>query len=262
MDLTQLALGIQFIEFDIRDLFYFVKEFYVPPLVEEWFNEGVFICQPRSMSIMPLGPALTIEPWSLQEENKKRHSTTTEKYVLLQILQMMPLKLDGHDSAKLVLHELAVVAWNCLEDCSPLKPEERRYVLRRRPEAQVVLVLDRWVSHAVLHACRKKHEGLLFEASMYSLLLHYSGKLKDQVDEEVESGLNVQLGRTVQEMSWNQDQYHRARALINRVFDLVDIAYVVIRRESTEEKLKGARLLLTDELKDVKPPKPSPEDQE
>lgn len=264
MDYLQLALGVQFIEFDFGDLFFTMKEDYPSSeQLEEWFDEGVFLCQPKTMAIMPLGPALTIERWTVLHEGKKRRSTSTDEYVLVQILHISPMKMNGDDSSRLVLHELVVVAWDCQEDWTPYKPLDQRYKAKRRSEEQFLVVLDRWVNHSVLHACRKGHFGLLFEKSMYHRMLDNSRELIRKVQDEVEWGMSVQLGRTVQDMTQNITSFHRARALTLRVFDLVDIAYVSVRRETAQQSLHGARLLITDELTAVKPSKQdSPEDVE
>ena len=256
MDLTQLALTVKFVEFSFTDLFYVASDFYSPELVERWFEEGVLQCQSRSLAIMPLGRGLSIERWTLRQQEKKRYSTDDSQYVLLQIVHMMPLRFNDNDKAKLVLHELVVVAWECTDDWSPLKPADSRYKLKRRREEQFLLVLDRWVCHSVLHACVKGHLGLFFDRSMYLDMLRYSRDLMEKVDLEVGSGVNVHLGRTVQEISDNLDKFHRARALVSKVFDLVDVAYVVINRETTVEALQGARLFITDELTGVKPAPP------
>lgn len=259
MDLTQLAVTVKFMEFNFADLFYVMQEHYKEELVEEWFDEGVFLCQPKGIETLPFGRALSIDRWTIHDEEKKRYSTDNEQYVLVQILQMMPLRLNGFDAAKLVLHELVIVAWDCTDDWTPLKPADKRFKLKRRSEEQFVIVLDRWVSYSVLHACRKGHLALLFDRSMYLDMMRYSKELMRQVDEEVNSGMNVQLGRTMQEISSNLDKFHRARALLRRVFDLVDVAYVTVQQETTVQELQGTRLFITDELTAVKPPPmPSP----
>lgn len=259
MDLTQLAVTVKFMEFNFSDLFYTMKDHYKAELVEEWFDEGVFICQPKSTEILPLGRALTIDRWTMQDEEKKRYSTDNEQYVLVQVLHMMPLRMNGNDDAKLVLHELVIVAWDCTDDWTPLKPADKRFKLKRRTEEQFIIVLDRWVSHSVLHACRKGHLALLFDRSMFVDMMRYSKELMRLIDEEVEWGMNVQLGRSVSEISSNLDKFHRARALLRRVFDLVDLAYVVVQQETTVAELQGTRLFITDELTGIKPPPmPSP----
>lgn len=262
MDLTQLAVTVKFVEFNFLDLFYIVKDHYDPELVEKWFEEGVSVCQPRGYYVS-LGPSLSIDRWTLQLEEKTRHSTDDDKYVILQIIHMMPLRFNGADNARLVLHEMVVVAWDCEDDWTPLKPQERRFKMKRREEEQFVLVLDRWVSHSVLHAFRKGHLGLMFHQTMYLKMLNYSKELMKKVNEEVERGMNVQLGRSFEEISSNLDKYHKARALVGKVFDLVDVALSVVTRETPVEELQGARMLITDELTGVKPSSmPSPIDQD
>ncbi len=258
MDLTQLAVTVKFVEFNFLDVFYIAKDPYNPELIEKWFEEGVAVCQPRGY-YRSLGPSLSIDKWTLQLEERTRHSTNDDQYVILQILHMMPLRLDGHDNARLVLHELVVVAWDCEDDWTPLKPTERRFKMKRREEEQFLLVLDRWVSHSVLHAFRKGHLALMFHQTMYLKMLNYSKELMKKVNDEVERGMNVQLGRSFDEISTNLDNYHRARALLRKVFDLVDVALTVITRETPVEELQGARILITDELTGVKPsPMPAP----
>src|SRR5687768_14413373 len=113
MDMRQLALPVEFVEFDFMKLFYIMKEEYHnrSELVEQWFNEGVFICQLKSVEILPLGPQLSMERWSWTEEEKHSHSLINDDYVLVQILHMMPLRLNGDDDAGLVVHEMVIVPW-------------------------------------------------------------------------------------------------------------------------------------------------------
>ncbi len=259
MDHSQLALTFKFVEFNFLDLYYKVKDQYDPELIEKWFEEGVWECMPRSLGPLPGGRALSIDRWTKQFEERTRKSSDDDQYVILQILQMMPLRLNGDDNARLVLHELVVVAWDCEDGWTPLKPQERRFKMKRREEEQFVLVLDRWVSHSVLHACRKGHLGLMFHEVMYLKMLNHSKELMKKVNEEVERGMNVQLGRSFEEISSNLDKYHKARALLRKVFDLVDVALSVVTGETPVEELQGVRMLITDELTGVKPsPMPSP----
>ena len=250
-----MALRVQFVEFDFKELYYKVREEYpTSEHLEQWFDEGDYLCHPKAANSMSLGPALTIEKWTHHHEQKRRYSDSTDQYVLAQVVHIMPLRINGDDGARLVLHELAIVAWDCIEDWTPYKPTENRFLLKRREENQFLIVLDRWISHASLHVCRKGHLGLLFERSMFELMAKNSKELMSKVQDEVDRGTVIQLGRTEQEISKNLSDFHKARAVMNRVFELVDVAIVVLKRETSLPAFQESRMFITDELSAVKPP--------
>ena len=263
MDFMQVTIPVQFIEFNFSSLFYKERDFYRrPDIVEEWFDHGVMISQPRTCGILMDSPALTIEMWTEREEQRRSYRCGNAEYVMVQIIHMMPLRLNGYDEAKLVVHEMVIVAWDCTEDWSPFKPfNECYYKARHRPEDTFFIVLDRWVSQSVLHTCRAGHLGLLFEKSMYLMMLQNSKELAEHIEDELQWGMSITIGRTVAEVSHNLEKFQRARHLVSRVFDLVDLSYILIEGDTKYEALHGARMLMTDELTAVKrPPMQSPED--
>lgn len=254
MDLMKLALGVQFVEFDFHQLFYVKKEEYpLSAMFESWFDDGVSHCQPLGLHTLTYGQNLTIEEWTSLHEQQEKLNTYTEQYVLVQILHMAPMKMNGCEDSRFVLHELVVVPWDCQEDWTPNRPPLPRYKARRRPEEQFLIVLDRWVSHAVLHASKKSHFGLLFERSMYLRMLESSNELVRQTQDEVDRGMDIKLGRTAQDVTQNYHNFKRARALGRKVYDLVDLAYLSVKRETSEQSLHGTRMLMTSDLAVVRP---------
>ena len=104
---------------------------------------------------------------------------------------------------------------------------------------------------------------MVFSPEIFELLIANSNRLYAKLQEEVEWGLNAQLGRSVQQISHNLHEFHRARSLVRRVMEVVDLAYVRIKAESTEQCLQGVQVLVSDDLDQVKPPPmPTPFDQE
>lgn len=258
MDVPVLA---PFIEFDFGDMFYRMNGNYRPNLIEQWFEEGVAICNRPPVQVSDRGPALTIEPWVDRDGRSNERRATKDPYVLLQIVQMMPLRMNSFDYSQKVLHEMVVVAWSCVEVDCPFNPFKKRFKLHRRPEDQFFLVLNRWISWSVIHTCRRRHLGLVFTRELYLQLLANSNELGRKVREEVEWGLVVTLGRTIQEISNNLNEFHRARALLRRVFDLVSIAYMTINEEARIEGLQDVGMYFRDDLEGIKPPPmPTPPD--
>lgn len=200
---------------------------------------------------------MTIEKWVDQDEPSCERDPNKDPYVLLQVLQIMPLRMNSFGDADKVLHELVVVAWSCAERISPCNPFTTRFKATKRPEEQFFIVLNKWVSMSLVHTFRKEHVGLAFTREMYLKMLANSRELGRKLQEEVEWGLVVTLGRTIHEVSTNLNEFHRAKALLRRVLDLVTVAYVTIREETTIESLEGVGMYFTDTLEGIKPP-PSP----
>ena len=255
----QQPLAIQFLDFDFIDVFYQVKDKSLPSKIEQWFEEGVGEQSRPAKPWTDPGPALTIDAWTEREASRKRNSSNDEDYVLLQIVHMAPLRLNHYDEAPLVVHEMVVMAWACRADWSPFAPTETRFKAFRRYEDHLFLVLNRWLSVAVVHAFKKRHLCLMFKRSTFERLLVNSRKLASKLVEEVACGMDISLGRTVAERNEHTSQQLRARELVRRVFELIDVAYIRIGSETIKPALYGASLVLTDTLDGAKrPPKPSP----
>ena len=246
-----------FMDFDFHEMYYHMAENYRPNLVEQWFAEGVSICNRPVYYPSDRGPALAIEQWVDRDARSNETRPNKDPYVLLQVVQMMPLRMNSADDASMVLHELVVVSWSCAEDAHPFNPFSERFRLTKRSEEQFYLVLNRWVSLSFVHTFKRGHLALVFTRDMYLKMLEYSKELHRQLQEEVDWGLVVTLGRTIQEISVNLNEYHRARALIRRVYDLVNVAYVTIKDASTNPLLQEVGMFFTDTLDGIKPP-PSP----
>ena len=95
------------------------------------------------------------------------------------------------------------------------------------------------------------------------MMLANSKILLEKLQEEVEWGLVANLGQTVQQISHNLHEFHRARSLVTRVLEVVDVAYIRIKGETNQERLKGVQVLVSHDLDHVKPPPmPTPFDEE
>lgn len=253
----QIAEQVKWMEFDFLYMFYKKQDWHKPKIVEQWFDEGVALHRQPTCCGQDGGSVMKIAQW-LDQSLPGRVSTAGEDpYILLQVLQVMPLRLNGFDEANAVLHELVVVAWSCRP--TVFKHADQGYIGTKRKEEQFFLVMDKWVSWSKLHCSNENHMCLFFTCEQYSKMLQNSQELGKQLDEEVEWGLVANLGRTVQEVSQNDHDYHRARLTLRRVFDLVDVAYFSLKEETKITDLQHVSLHITDQLSLVKkPPMPSP----
>ena len=254
MNLMQTTIPIQFLEFDFVSMYFKPQELYRPALVEEWFNEGVMLSNPLASLGPGGGPLMQVEEWSDRSECKNRLSSYEEDFILVQVIQMMPLRLNGYDSAALVLHEMVVQVWSCSPYWSEYRPTDLKYKAERRKDEQFFLILDRWLSWSMVHSFKRGHIGLVFSREIFELLLANSKKLFSNLQEEVEWGLVANLGQTVQQISHNLHEFHRARSLVTRVMDVVDLAFIRIKGESSQQCLQGVQVLVSSDLDQVKPP--------
>ena len=77
--------------------------------------------------------------------------------------------------------------------------------------------------------------------------------------EEVDFGLTVNMGQTMQRISSNQDSFYRTRCMLRRITDMIDVAFLRYSGVTKDERLQQVGLYVTDDLEAVKPPPmPSP----
>lgn len=255
----QQPIPLLFHDFDFIDVFYQLKDHQVAKVVEKRFDDAVAEQSKPTIQWFDQGVPLTIEAWTKQEAERKSHSTDQTDYVLLQIIHMSPLRLGGYEEAKQVVHEMVVVAWACRDNWSPYAPDETRFKAFRRSDQAFYMVLDQWVSASVLHACKKRHLCLLYTRSNYERLLVNSRKLSRRLEEESNAGMNIILGRTIDENKEQLRQHNRARELQGRIFDVVDVAYLRLGLPTGKLDLYGLSMISTDSLDGAKrPPKANP----
>ena len=259
----QTTIPLQFLEFDFTTMYFRPQEGYRTRIVQEWFNEGVMLANPLASLGSGGGPVMEVEEWTDRSECKNRLVSHDEDFVLVQVVQMMPLRLNGFDSAQLVLHEMVVQVWSCSPYWSEYRPEDFRYKAERRKEEQFFMILDRWLSWSMVHSFKRCHFGLVFSREIFELMLANSKILLQKLEEDVEWGLVANLGQTIQQISHNIHEFHRARSLVTRVLEVVDVAYLRIKGETSQERLRGVQVLVSHDLDLVKPPPmPSPFDEE
>ena len=253
----QQSIPVKFMQFDFVDCYYKLREPMTVDMVEQWFNASVSEqCRPIIQLIDP-GPVLTIEQWSEREASLKSQGTDPEEYILLHILQIMPLTLDSFNEARQVVHELVVQAWSCFDDSSPSAPNETRYQAFNLKIRSFFLVFDRWMTSSLIHAFKKGHMCLVFTRPTYDRLVLDSGTLMRLIDLELSYGMEINLGRTLQEMSENLHRHNRARELVDKVFSYIDIARLRLRDEILNAGFRGAGLVPTGTLDGAKRP-PAP----
>lgn len=198
------------------------------------------------------GPLLSIQQWS--DQLKQSHEGPANKrFACVQLVQVMPLVIDGHDEKKEVMHELTIVAWDCIEAPGERPEEHHRLLMQRRPETKMCLVFNDFLCWSVVHCHKEGHICLMLPAEVFETLLEYSAKLVEQMQEYIEQGHSVKLGRTEEEAQFSQEEFGKARSLVVRVFELADWAFANICHRAGHCCLQNISLLMTDDLGVVKP---------
>ena len=253
------AIPVHFMEISFHELYYDLKQCSVANNVIPWFYEGVAVCTPKCTEPVEPRRLLKLRPLDSSLESTEHVQTNAKKFVIMQILHMMPLMFSGYDSAELVVHELLVVSWSCTEKIATTNPFDQRYFGRRRSEEVVQIVLDGWTSYCNINVCSRGHVALVFEESMYDRILKNSDELRRKTQEQVEYGKTITLGRSIVEISRNLDAFHNARAFLRRVLELADVAILEVERASNVPVLQNLKLVVTDTLDGVTPPPPPSE---
>jgi hypothetical protein len=173
----------------------------------------------------------------------------------------MPLKINNEVSQTAVLHEVVMVAWACRPHGSLFNPFEDWYRLTRRPETSMYLVLNSWLGFSMQNTSQKGHLALVFTKDMFERLLDLSAQLDARLQDEIDlRGAVVALGRTEQEAAFHCEQFHKARYLSRRVFELADLAYVVIEDNVFNTILSSIGLFITGNLDIVRAVQARPEE--
>lgn len=246
-------MKVDFIDFEFVETYYLMKENYKPKIVEEWFRQGLKVVSPRAMDADKPSPFLELKLWRDPFEDPT-HYFDHDKMILVQIVQMMPLRMNGYDNAKYVVHEMSVIVWECAEYWRPKNPFLGQHKAFRRPEQQLFIVLDRWVSKHVISVDKAGHFGMVFCPKMFQRMMQNSAELSRKLRDDLDWGLVINLGRTMQEISDNQDAYYRGQCLKSRVTDLIDIVLLKFLGLTKDERLRDIGLYVTDDLDKIKPP--------
>ncbi len=235
---------ISFISFDFEQSFHTKKEHYDHNLVQAWFEAGIMECQ-GSQKESSRGMLMELRQSPPLPEG---HRPSREPLVLVQVLQLMPLKLNGDEDSGAVLHELAVVVWGCSPEGSLLNPFDDRYRITRRPETRLLLVFNRWMSWSLMHCHNKRHLGLVFSRELYSTILSFSSELAASMSDRLALGWEITLGRTEMEAVFNCQQHFQAHTMILKVFQLIDHAWIRIEGESSNLQIQNLGLYITGSL--------------
>ena len=252
-------MSINFMQISFYELYYDVRLCFRPNNIIPWFNEGIVVCTPRCTEPIQNNRLLRISTFDGSLERPESLQMNGNRFVIMQILHMTPLMIGGFDEAEYVVHELLVVSWASEEQCVSVDSLNKRFVGRRRGEEVIRIVLDDWVSYANINVCSKGHVALVFDELMYQRILRNSDELRSKVRDQVDFGKTVTLGRSVVEISRNLDNFHNARALLRRVFELSDIAVIGVESATNAQVLQGLNLIVTDNLDGLTPPPPPSE---
>ena len=251
LPVMSLAIPAKFFFFHFQGLFFNPSEYNKAKLIHEMFDDGLRSSS-QDMVDPEKGPLLTIQQWSPSIIRNVTEPTLLNT-VLLQVVHVMPLVIDGAVNKKEVMHELTVLAWDCIDVLDDTEDSEERLLLRRRSETKLCMVFNDFLCWSMIHCHREGHLTMIFPTEVYKNILDFSDKLVKQMQDFIDDGHQVTLGRDKQEQAFSQEEFDKARSLVVRVFELADWAFIEFCSRATQCCLRDISLLLTDDLAVVKP---------
>lgn len=253
------ALPVTFVYFDFRDIYHDRNECYTQKLTTEWFEEGVKECAASALAQDSQG-LLKLEQWP-ERGSPVEEAGNEDPLVLMQIIHMMPLKINNEENPKAVLHELVIVAWSCKPHGAMFNPFNNCYRLKRRPETKLYVILDTWMGFSAAHCFTRGHLALIFTKDMFARLLDLNVQLDASLQDEIDFlGTQIMLGRTLEESTFHNSEFHKARTLVRRVYELADLAYVDVHDQIFNTILMNIGLYLTGNLGMVRAVQARPEE--
>lgn len=242
-----IAVPISFVHFHFHNIYHDKNESYTPKVTIDLFEDGVQECTPPATG-QDCGSLLKLEQWP-ERGGPLNRPEIEDPLVLVQILHVMPLKINNEVTRPAVLHEVAMVAWACRSRGSMSNPFEDWYRMTRRPETSMYLVLNSWLGMTMLHTYERGHLALVFTKVMFERLMDLSLQIDASLQDEIDlRGTVVTLGRTDQEAAFHCENFHKARTLSRRVFELIDLAYASVEANVFNTILSNIGLFITGNL--------------
>ena len=212
---------MHFIHFDFHDSYFIDRGFYKTEDIEARFEHALTLNQ-SLQSNLDLGSFLTLE----QSTIAKLPTEPTDQ-VLLQIIQIMPHKVEHHQKdTGLILHEMVVALWALRDDSFLGKFSKGRFHLTQLHRDSLFIVLDKPVNDTVLHLNKKKHLGLLLDMRFMDQLISNSKALYSQMRDKVELGYDVYIGMTLQQAMENWRLNYKATCIRSGVFGEIDHCFI------------------------------------
>ena len=232
-----------FLELDFQNLYYIANGFYDRGAAEARFKAGVEMHHP-DVSDYSSGSLLSLEEWV-----SPRTPTQPAKDVLLQVLQIMPFKLEApFDRSSLVLHEMVVKTWFCQTDSFLGYWGKTRHCLTPAKPQKILMMLDRAMSHSVVHCHKKGHLGLCLSLEAMDQLASSSEQLHEKLQWLVDQGMTAITGLSIEEAIQNCKEHMKALNLRHSVFDDVDLCFARVGDEVDAPMLANTNMLLCSDL--------------
>ena len=242
----QRKLPLRLLDLEFHQCYFVDKGFYSPEHIEEGFKESIIKYQPL-ISDPSRGPILSLEEWT-----STRMPTESFQYVLLQVMQIIPLKIDDKEqNTGLVLHQLEVKPWAYRSDSFMGFFAKGRSHLSRLKSLNLYLVLDRAITHSVLHLYKKGHLALIADLPFMDELAFRSEEIDRRVNDLVELGHTVQIGSTVQQSYQNNTDNYKVSEIRTFVYGDMDFCFVSVGRETTVPGLSNINVVLIDDLDSI-----------
>lgn len=239
-------MPLKFYAVHLDQLFHHRSEYYTDSCMQDQFKEALEKAR-NPPGVLKQAEEMKLQPWEPEME-PQLDVGGSQRAVFVQVLHLMPLVFNGMTCKKEVLHQLTVVVWDALRVPFGEAGSMPRVVLKRRPETRLLLVLNSWISFECNHSEVEGHLFMMFSGDYYDLLQSNSQKLESQVEREVEQGVAVTLGRTPEEMAFNQLNVLRAESAANGLFSLCDLAVASLCCEADACHLREVSLMITDDL--------------
>jgi len=240
------------VPFDLRQLefhqcHFFDTGFYNPRNLESNFNYHVARLQPP-ISDPSRGPVLTLEEWT-----STRQQTEPIQEVILQVLNIVPMYLDGYGFKHgMKLHELVLVVWACRSDSYlGFFGAKGRLHLSRLKTLRLFVLLDHTVSHSVLHLFKKGHLAYKVDLQLLDDLIFMSELIEKKVESITSKGQDVYFGQNSEQALLNYKDYTKAHSIRTMVFGNVDFCFASLGPKTVEPHLADIRVCLPNNLDSV-----------
>ena len=237
---------MRFVEFEFHQCYYSDLSFYSAESIESRFNGGIMQYQPL-IGDPRRGTVLTIE----QDMSNKKPSDPI-KYVLLQVFQIMPIKVVGITMNQgLILHELVMKVWTCRSDDYLGSFAKGQYHLSPLKTLNLYMLLDKEVCHSILHLYKKGHLALLANLKLLEQLTTMSEQLQARVMTFIDWDYTVHIGLTLQQAHQNSNDNYKAQCICTCVFQEVDFCFISLGSEITNPALANVEIAFTDDVNSV-----------
>jgi len=238
-------MPLKFVNLQFHDCYYVLRESDPPPeKIESSFENSFIYCQPLKAD-PSRGEVLRVQEWT----SHRKPELPPDSY-LVQVLHMMPAVIQGYGvpTKKAFVHCLVVKVWGVRPDYSFMGMYGKgRSHLEPVPDLrQLTLILNRPISHGVLHLYKKGHLGFMIDPFTLKELVTLSKLITKSLD-SLACFYTIWNGLNEPEAIKNCEDHHQANSHLH-VFSFFDSCFATISPASTEPALQDVDVILTSDL--------------